>query len=114
MTLITDEQREQLLDNGAAAQRGECRDPYPVVKLFTPDAGATWLLIELDPDDGDTALGLCDPGLGFPELSRVRLSELVSIRGPAGLPIERDLYFQAKHPLSEYVRRARIDRSIAD
>ncbi|MFP5429286.1 MAG: DUF2958 domain-containing protein, partial [Gammaproteobacteria bacterium] len=41
--LITDEQRAQLLDNGAAAARGEKRDPLPVVKLFTLDAHATWL-----------------------------------------------------------------------
>jgi len=26
-------------------------DPTPVVKLFTPDAGATWLLTEIEPDD---------------------------------------------------------------
>ena len=43
-------------------------DFVPVVKLFTPDPGAIWLLTELDPDDADTAFGLCDLGLGCPEL----------------------------------------------
>jgi hypothetical protein len=38
----------------------------PVVKLFTPDAGTTWLLTEIDPDDPDRAFGLCDLGSGFP------------------------------------------------
>ena len=52
--------------------------PLPVVKLFTPDASATWLLTELDPADPDLAFGLCDLGLGCPELGYVRLSELES------------------------------------
>src|SRR5215471_19166726 len=76
MKLITHEQRVKLLDNGAAAARGEERDPRPVVKLFTPDANATWLLTELDPDDPDIAFGLCDLGMGYPELGSVRLSEI--------------------------------------
>ena len=32
---------------------GRPKDQYPVVKLFTPDANATWLLTELDPVDED-------------------------------------------------------------
>lgn len=112
--LITAEQRAQMLENGLAAQRGDGGDQYPVVKLFTPDAGATWLLTELDPDDEDVAFGLCDLGLGFPELGRVRLSELASIRGPNGLPIERDMYFRPMRTLSAYVELARAHGSIID
>jgi hypothetical protein len=113
-TLITDEQRAQLLANGRARADGQALDPLPVVKLFTPDAHATWLLTELDPEDGDTAYGLCDLGLGVPELGTVRLSELVSICGPLKLPIERDLYFVAQRTLSEYARLAHINGSIID
>ncbi|WP_428610602.1 DUF2958 domain-containing protein [Sedimenticola sp.] len=58
-TLITEHQRTQLLANGQAHAEGQDIDPPPVVKLFTPDAKATWLLTELDPEDGDTAFGLC-------------------------------------------------------
>jgi hypothetical protein len=112
--LITDDHRAQLLDNGAAAARGEMRDPLPAVKLFTLDAHATWLLTELDPDDGDTAFGLCDLGMGAPELGHVRLSVLEDIRGPRNLPVERDLHFTPKRRLSEYVRLARADGSIND
>lgn len=83
--LINDDHRAQLLDNGAAAARGEKRDPLHVVKLFTLDAHATWLLTELDPDDGDTAFGLIDLGIGTPELGHVRLSVLEGIRGPRKL-----------------------------
>ena len=42
--LITDELRALLLANGRQALADEEFDPLPVVKLFTPDAGATWLL----------------------------------------------------------------------
>lgn len=41
-------------------------DFSPVVKLFCPWSGATWLLTELDPDDPDIAFGLCDLGMGSP------------------------------------------------
>ncbi len=111
--LITDEQRAQLLANGRITAEGGDHDPQPV-KLFTPDAHATWLLTELDPEDGDTAFGLCDIGIGAPELGTVRISELTSIVGPLKLPIERDLYFIAKRSLSDYARLARATGSIID
>ena len=46
-TLITQEQRALLLANGAEFDRNEDFDPPPVVKLFMPDGGATWLLASL-------------------------------------------------------------------
>jgi hypothetical protein len=112
MQLITDEQRAELLRNGAESAQAEDFDPMPVVKLFTPDAGATWLLTELDPQDEDLAFGLCDLGLGCPELGYVRLSEIEGVRGPLGLPVERDLHFTARHRLSEYARLARAEGAI--
>lgn len=114
MALITDEQRLQLLANGGAAAQGRREDFYPVVKLFTPDAHATWLLTELDPGDADTAYGLCDVGLGAPELAHVRLSDLEGIRGPQRLPVERDLHFKPRRRLSEYAALAIKDGSIND
>lgn len=114
MALITNEQRQQLLANGRAAAGGQREDPYPVVKLFTPDAHATWLLTELDPDDCDTAYGLCDVGLGAPELGHVKVSDLEAIRGPNKLPVQRDLHFHPKRRLSEYAAQARVDGSIND
>lgn len=113
-SLVTDAHRARLLENGAAAARGEERDPLPVVKLYTPDAHATWLLTELDPADGDTAFGLRDLGIGVPELGHVKLSDLHRIRGPKNLPVERDLHFQPKRRLSEYARLAQADGSIND
>src|SRR3546814_16822995 len=40
-------------------------------------------------------------------LGSVRLSELESVEGPLGLGIERDLYFEARYPLSVYAEAAR-------
>lgn len=112
--LTTADERAQLLANGAARAAGQGIDPLPVVRLFTPDAHATWLLAALDPTDGDTAWGLIDLGIGMPELGTVKLSDLAGIVGPRQQPIQRDLYFRASRPLSEYVRLAQIDGSIPD
>lgn len=100
-------ERERLLANGRISAAGETIDPQPVVKLFTPDANATWLLTELDPDDPGIAFGLCDLGLGAPELGYVALAEIAGIRGRFGLPIERDDHFHPYKPLSAYAAEAR-------
>ena len=112
--LITDEERAQLLAHGQARAAGRAVDPLPVVRLFTPDAHATWLLVTLDPADGDTAYGLIDLGISMPELGTVKLSDLASIVGPRQQPVMRDLYFQAVRPLSEYLRLAQENGSIVD
>jgi len=99
--------QRQLQEDGAAEA-----DFIPVVKLFTPDAGCTWLLTELDPDDPDIAFGLCDLGLGFPELGSVRISEIEAVRGRLGLPVERDLHFAPRKTLSAYAAEARRHSAI--
>lgn len=111
MKLLTTHLREQLLRNGriraALVEQGkEGADFLPVVKLFTPDANCTWLLTELDPDEPDIAFGLCDLGMGCPELGIVRISELESVRGALGLPVERDLCFASGYTLSVFARAA--------
>ena len=102
-----------MLANGAARARGGSVDPYPVVKLYTPDAGLAWLLVALDAD-GDTAYGLCDAGTGFPELGTVSLSALEGVRGPQGMRIAVDPQFKAHQPLSAYAADALRDGSIND
>ncbi len=103
MKLLTKNIHDKLLANGRKQDdvRGTAEeiDFPPVVKLFTPDAGCTWLLTELDPDAPDIAFGLCDLGMGFPELGSVSMRELQSVRGQIGLPIERDKFFKAGYPL---------------
>jgi Protein of unknown function (DUF2958) len=116
MTLITKALTEQLLANGRAQRarmdKGEdALDFKPAVKLFTPDAQCTWLLTELDPDGG-LAFGLCDLGMGEPELGYVSLVELATVRGKLGLPVERDLHFEADKAISAYAEEARQLRRI--
>lgn len=48
MNLISDELRAQLLANGRRSLADEGFDPPPMVKLFTPDAGATWVSVFLN------------------------------------------------------------------
>lgn len=86
MKLFTQSQYKQLLKNGDPVLRG--KDHVPVVKLFTPDANATWLITEIDPHDSDMAFGLCDLGLGTPELGYISLSEITALRGRIRLPVE--------------------------
>lgn len=102
-TLLTVSDRVELLVNALHPDR----DHPPVVKLFTPDGSATWLLSESDPDDPDRLFGLCDLGLGFPELGYVSLAEIIEVRGKLGLPVERDRHFVPDKPLSAYVDEAR-------
>lgn len=112
MKLLTDAIRERLLQNGRLRLQFQMDgrdepDFLPVVKLFTPDGECTWLLTEIDPDDPDIAFGLCDLGMGFPELGYVSLSELESVRGSLGLPVERDLHFMPTKTISAYADEAR-------
>lgn len=84
----------------------EDHDPKPVVKLFLPGSACTWLLTELDQDG--CAFGLCDLGHGYPELGRVDINELTTLRHPRfGIPVERDRYFTATKPISAYAEEAR-------
>lgn len=116
MLLMTKAQRSKLEKNGHEQQeailRGRALDFHPVVKLFTPWGGCTWLLSEICPvdqaDHGNQviAFGLCDLGMGSPELGYVDLSEIENIRGPFGLRVERDMYFSPEKPISAYAREA--------
>ena len=106
MSLIPAHLKPLMISNARRRQADDSFDPFPVVKLFTPWAAATWLLSELDPDDPDIAFGLCDLGHGFPELGEVRLSEIASLRGPLGLGVEVDQAFLATKTLSAYAYAA--------
>lgn len=108
MELLTDEIRQALLANGARLEVEPDLDPHPLVKLFTPDAGCTWLIAWAEEEGGELILwGLCDLGLGYPELGPVLYSELLSVRGRLGLPVERDLFFETDRPISRLASEAR-------
>tara|TARA_R110000823_G_scaffold25855_1_gene76014 strand:- start:1848 stop:2168 length:321 start_codon:yes stop_codon:yes gene_type:complete len=93
----------------AVAGYGEHNKPY--LKLFNPCGAATWLLSEYDSKQR-MFFGLCDLGIGSPELGYVSLDELLQIRLPMGLKIERDMSWEPEHTLIEYARKARECGSI--
>ncbi|MDY8108857.1 DUF2958 domain-containing protein [Fulvimarina sp. 2208YS6-2-32] len=111
--LLTAEIRRQLLANGRHRHSRPDFDPAPVVKLFTSDARATWLITELDPNEPDRAFGLCDLGLGSPELGYVSLADISGVRGCLGLPVERDRWFRSCEAISVHAERARQNGRIA-
>jgi hypothetical protein len=108
--LFTNQQIKQLIANGINRDN----DHKPVVKLFTPDANCTWLITEIDPEDQNIAFGLCDLGLGYPELGYIYLPEINNFRGRLGLPVERDRSFESKYPISMYAKAAKNRRAITE
>jgi hypothetical protein len=116
-TIFTKQIVARLLANGRRHQRGEKTDTPPIVKVFCPYGAATWLFTELDPEDGDTLYGLCDLGQGFPELGYCSRTEVEEMRVPVGkskLPLERDAWFDAKHPISVYADAAHHNAAITE
>lgn len=91
MKLLTKELRRQLpqLNTEDDTSLG---DEMVIVKFFTPDAQWTWYATEFD--GVDVFFGLVD---GFErEFGTFSLQELSTLRGPLGLPIERDMYWTPK------------------
>lgn len=90
MKLLTKEVLEKLPKLYSQEEKG--LEAVAVVKFFTPDSNWTWYATEFDGED--TFFGLVD---GFEkELGYFSLSELQSVKGALGLPIERDMYFKPK------------------
>tara|TARA_Y100001937_G_scaffold97202_1_gene132333 strand:- start:39 stop:431 length:393 start_codon:yes stop_codon:yes gene_type:complete len=100
MKLITKEIKTKLASN-----KGDANVDKPYLKLFSPIGGATWLITEIV--DEDTLFGLCDLGMGFPELGYVSLQELESLELPLSMKVERDMYFEPSKTLEEYASVAR-------
>ncbi len=90
MKLLTEEIRKKLPP--LYSQDGKGGKAIAYVKFFTPDSGFTFWASEFD--GKDTFFGLVDGHCK--EFGYFSLSELESVRGPMGLPIERDLYFHPK------------------
>ena len=117
MPLIPEHLRRALTINWelmiVAPEAEVCPDLYPEVRMFDPNANAIWLLTELNPDT-NVAYGLCDLGVGQPELGYVSLDELESIAATDGFEIEVDLQFDTYTPLSKYAELAKAAGRIED
>ena len=77
-------------------------------KYFTPDSSFSRYALEYD-SANRIFFGwvIDDSAPHFAELGSFSLDELEVVRGPLGLPVERDLYFMPK-PLREAKARHRI------
>ena len=99
MKLLPKELREKL--PALYAQDGKGGKAVVYTKYFTPSSNWTWLATEGEPvlDESQNEVDYKFFGLVFgyeQEFGYFLLSELEEVRGPMGLPIERDLYFQPK------------------
>jgi hypothetical protein len=99
MKLLSKEIREQLPP--LYSQDGKGGKAVVYVKYFTPSSSWTWFATE-----GESVLDESGKEVDFKffglveghekELGYFVLSELEEVRGPLGLPIERDLHFKPK------------------
>ena len=94
MTLITKTLSKKI--PALYAQDSQGKEAIAFVKLFTPWSNWSWYITEMDPATGE-CFGLVK-GLEN-ELGYFSLRELETLRGPAGLKVERDRYFDPQ-PLS--------------
>ena len=99
MKLLPQEIRDTLPVLGTQDGKGGRAVAY--VKFFTPSSNWTWFALSGEPilDSAGKEIEFQFFGLVFghdKELGYFNLSELEEVRGPMGLPIERDLYFHPK------------------
>jgi hypothetical protein len=93
MKLLTKELTAKLNRAGYAGTK-------PICKLFTPWGRATWLLTGIE--DG-ILYGYADLGMGCVEWGGIESVEsLEAVRGPFGMRIERDLYWEPVDGEVEY------------
>jgi hypothetical protein len=87
------------------SQEKKGMDALALVKFFTPDSSWTWYVSEFDGEDllYGLVIGL-EVEFGF-----TSLKELKSIRGPLGLKIERDIFFEPK-PLRRLLDKHKQER----
>lgn len=81
------------------AQEDQSFNAIAHVKFFTPDSSFTWYITEYD--GNDTFFGLVDSGHDK-ELGYFTLSEIQTLRGAYGLPVERDLHFKPT-PIKQFM-----------
>lgn len=97
MKLLTEEIKRQL-PSLYSTEDVDVEDKIAICKFFTPGSNWTWYAVEYDGED--LFFGYVIGFVG--EWGYFSLSELESVRGALGLPIERDLYFDPQ-PIKPYL-----------
>lgn len=86
----------------------ETESMQPAMKLFNPAGCQTWLIATLAPD-GDTVQMYADLGFDCVEWGTGSLKEILNLRLPFGMKIERDRYFDGKKLIpSELLQRKNL------
>jgi hypothetical protein len=91
---LTKEDRKNL---PAIGSQEEVLDPIVHVKFFNPMGAQTWYVLEFD---GEDILFTYVTGTGYDELGYSSLSEMMAVKLPFGLYIERDIHWTPT-PLSK-------------
>jgi hypothetical protein len=81
------------------------KDPLVVAKFFNPTGAGTWYATEYDPE-GRLFFGYAEIFEG--EWGYFSLDELESFKGPLGIGIERDLWWEEKRFSEVIGRRNRV------
>lgn len=87
----------------AVGSQADDKDPLVIAKFFNPQGAGTWYATEYDPKDKVFFGYVSIFGDWNDEWGSFSLEELESYRGPFGLGIERDLYFE-EQPFSRAVK----------
>lgn len=82
----------------------------PLVEVSFPAAGHKWLLTEYNPEHA-VGFGLCDLGMGCPELGYVDITEIHEVVAQFGLQPQCRV-MNALHAIDEYAEAARAEQSI--
>ena len=103
MKILTSEILKAFAKQGRTGNKS-AKDIKIVMKLFNPVGAGTWYLYEKEDDDiywGFVNLGDIDCA----ECGTVSMNELMSLRLPFGLHIERDMHFKPLSMSLEEVQR---------
>jgi len=91
MKLITKEVENKFLKYPIGSQDGKGKDALVIAKFFNPCGAGTWLITEAEKDGDDWCMfGYCN--ITDWEWGYVMLSELISVKLPFGLTVERDMH----------------------
>lgn len=101
MKLLT----QELVDRFQQIGRQEDKsDPIIIAKFFNPTGAGTWYATEYNPSDKTFYGYVSIFGDWNDEWGYFSLTELESLKGPYGLGIERDIYFQ-ETPSSKVINK---------
>ena len=82
-----------------ANEEKEAKDIKVPLKLFNPCGSQSWFITEYDPDTGE-AFGYVT-GMGCDELGYISIPELLEVKLPFGLRIERDMHWNSNNTLQQ-------------